>query len=77
MNSILNIMGFTKVSMNLNQRTIENVDELSKLIGESNKTRVVSSSLELAKQILEMAKKGAKFIVRNPDGSEQELKFIM
>ena len=63
--------------MNLNQKTIDNVDELSKIIGETNRTRVVSSSLELAKQILNIARNGAKIIVKNEDGSEQELKFIL
>ena len=67
----------TKVSMNLSQKSLKNVEEVSKLIQEDNKTRVVSSSLEITKEILQLVKNGKKIIVKNEDGSEQELKFII
>jgi hypothetical protein len=56
---------YTKVSMNLNQRSIENVNRLCEMTGETNKTRVVSISLELARVILEMKQKGDKFFIRS------------
>jgi hypothetical protein len=56
---------YTKVSMNLNQRSIENVNRLCELIGESSKTRAVSTALELSRAILEMKEKGEKFFIRN------------
>jgi hypothetical protein len=56
---------FTKVSMNLNQRSIENVNRLCELLGETNKTRVVSTSLELARVILEIKNRGDQFLIRS------------
>jgi hypothetical protein len=67
----------TKVTMNLSQRTIANVDEISKLIGIINRTRVVVASLELAKIILTQVEQGKKVILRDTDGFEQEIKFII
>lgn len=67
----------TRVSMNLSQKSLKNVEEVSRLIQEDNKTRVVSSSLEITKEILQLVKSGKKIIIKNEDGSEQELKFIL
>jgi predicted transcriptional regulator of viral defense system len=65
-----------KVSMNLNTNSINNVDELSLLFGEKNKTRVISSALEIAKAIFKQIKAGKHIIIRDEDGSEQEITFI-
>lgn len=64
---------YTKVSMNLNQRSIENVNKLCELIGENNKTRVVSISLELTRVILEMKQKGEKFFTRSGKAEKEML----
>ena len=66
-----------KVSMNLSVKSIDNIDELSSLIGENNRTRVVSSALEIAKAIFKQVKSGKHIIIRNDDGSEQEINFII
>ena len=66
-----------KVTMNLNDKSIKNVESLSEMTGEKNKTRVVTSSLEIAKQILAYSKKGKKIIIKDEDGNEQEIKFLI
>jgi hypothetical protein len=63
----------TKVSMNLNNRSIENVEKLSKLLREPIKARVVSTSLEITKNILEYFADGKEIIIRSADGTEKVL----
>jgi len=67
---------FIKVTMNLHQRSIDNVELLSSIMKEKNRTRVVSSSLEISKNLLTRVKAGDKIIVESPDGTRQELTFV-
>ena len=67
----------TQVSMNLSNRSLKNIDELSNLIGETNRTRVVSSSLEIAKAILQQTNNKKHIIIRDADGTEQEMNFTI
>jgi hypothetical protein len=67
----------TQVSMNLSSRSLKNIDELSALIGEANRTRVISSSLEIAKAILQQTNNKKHIIVRDEKGVEQEMNFIV
>lgn len=66
---------FKKVSMGLSYRSLANVEELCNLLNEENKTKVVSISLQITKDLLRMAQEGRKIIVRNKKGGESELKF--
>jgi hypothetical protein len=65
-----------KVSMNFSERTLNNVDILSQMIGESNRTRVISSSIEIAKTILEQKNSGKQIVIRSEEGYEQTINFI-
>jgi metal-responsive CopG/Arc/MetJ family transcriptional regulator len=65
-----------KVSMNFSERTLNNVDILSKMIGESNRTRVIASAIEIAKTILEQKNSGKQIIIRSDEGYEQTINFI-
>lgn len=65
-----------KVSMNLNRKSLENIEEISKIIGEKNKTRVVSSALQITVEIFNIAKEN-KVILRDKNGNDQELFFII
>jgi metal-responsive CopG/Arc/MetJ family transcriptional regulator len=65
-----------KVSMNLSKKTLNNIDILSKMIGESNRTRVIASALEIAKTILEQKNSGNQIIIRYDNGDEQTINFI-
>lgn len=66
-----------KVSMNLSSRSISTIDELSKLIYAPNKTRVVTSALEVAKHIIKEQSQGSKIIIEKEDGSKSILKVIL
>lgn len=65
----------TKVSMNLSNRSLANIDEISVIIDEKNKTRVVSASLQITLELLNRMKDN-KLIIRDKNGDEQELHFI-
>lgn len=67
-----------KVSMNLSSKSIANIEELSDLTHETNKTRVVASALEIAKYIVKKAKEeGSKIVIKDADGNTQELKLLI
>ena len=66
----------TQVSMNLSSRSLKNIDELSALIEETNRTRVISSSLEIAKVILQQANNKKHIIIKDDNCVEQEMNFI-
>lgn len=66
-----------EVTMNLNVRSLSNIEKLSEIIKEDTKTKVVSTSLEIARNILERVAKGDKVIIRSADNSEVELTFIL
>jgi hypothetical protein len=72
-----NMTKLTKVSMNLSQKSMDNVEELSKLIQESNRTRVVASALGVAKAIIKQVLKGNHIIIRDNNGNEKEMNFII
>jgi hypothetical protein len=67
----------TRVSMNFNKRSLDNVEVISKLLPEGNKTRVVSIALELTRTILEMRDKGDKILTEDSKGQIREMKLII
>jgi hypothetical protein len=68
---------FTRVTMNLSESSMNNVEDLSNLIGESNRTRVITSSLIVAKAIISQVKAGKQIILRDAEGNEKEMSFII
>lgn len=72
-----NTKKLTRVNMNLSERSLDNVSQLSDMIDEKNRTRVIASALEIAKAILKSVKNGKHIIIRDEDGSEQEMNFII
>lgn len=68
-------MKLKKASMNINERTINNIEKISELTGEKNKTRVIAIALELPRKILEMNKDGQKIIIRKGK-IETEMTFL-
>jgi hypothetical protein len=68
---------FVKVSMNLHPVTIKKVDSLGAHLNEPNRTRVVSTSISLASEIVDLIKLGNKIIVKDKEGNEQEYKFFL
>lgn len=66
-----------KVSMNLSSKSINNVEELSRLFDEPNRTRVIALALEIALNIMSYKKEGTAIIVREKSGKESQLNFIV
>lgn len=63
-----------KVSMILTGKSLKNVTELGELIGESQRTRIIASALEIAKEIMTQVKINNKMLIfRDDNGNEQEL----
>jgi hypothetical protein len=67
----------SKVSMILSGKSLETASTLGEIIGEESRTRVVSSALEIAKEIMKQVKEGKHLVLKGDDGSEQELKIII
>ena len=61
--------------MNLSHKSLANVKELQELLGETNRTRVISSSLEVTKHIFRQLKSGKRIIIRDKHGKDLEMFF--
>lgn len=68
---------FVKMSMNFHPKTVEKVDNLGELLHENNKTRVVSTSITIANEIVNLIRGGNRIIIKSEDGTEQELKLLV
>ncbi|ELP2673653.1 hypothetical protein [Vibrio harveyi] len=66
----------SKVSMNLTQRDIENAAFLLDALNERTQASVVSKSLSLTRDILEMLSDNSKLLVEDKDGKIQEIKIV-
>ena len=68
---------FTKVSMKLNERSIENVQKMSILLKmkKQAKAKVVSTALEIARTLLEKQSEGYTIILEK--GSKKEAMNIL
>ena len=69
--------GLTKVSMNLSNKSIDNIDSIGNIINEGNMTRVIASSLEISNTILHHINDGCKLIIEHKDGSQVQMNFII
>lgn len=65
------------VQMRLQPRTIERIQYMSELTGGTkNRTQIVSSSIELANEILKSIKEGSNIYIETKDGKKELLKII-
>lgn len=64
-----------RVSMNLNERSLDNVNKICELTKEYNKTRAIAISLEISRKILELYSGGDKIIFRN-ETQDREISFL-
>lgn len=67
----------TKITMNLSHRSMANVEELSEMLDETNRTRVIASSLEVTKHLIAEVKKGNRLFFEDNKGNKSELKMII
>lgn len=65
-----------KVSMNLTQRDIENALFLLEALNERSQASVVSKSLSLTKDIVELLSQNSKLLVEDNEGNIQEIKIV-
>jgi hypothetical protein len=65
--------GLKKVSLALNQKSVKNVEYISAVIGESNKTRVIAIALKCARVILEHRNKGHQIIFKDENDNESQM----
>ena len=64
-----------KITMNLSEQSIDNINTIKQITGVSNRTTAVASALVIAKEILKIKQAGGKIIIRHGD-HEAELLFI-
>ena len=62
-----------KVTMNLTDKDIENLNELYEELNVRSKAGAVSTSLGIAQAILRAKQKGGRIIIENEKGESQEL----
>ncbi|HEU4495421.1 MAG TPA: hypothetical protein VFR70_00040 [Flavobacterium sp.] len=65
------------VQMRLQEKTLEKLQNLSKLTDTSNKTQLISSSIQLTEELVKsMVKDHAKVYIEMPNGQKQLIKII-
>lgn len=64
------------VQMRLQPKTLESINDLSKLTRTDNRTQIVSSAIQLTAELLSNLKQGAKIYIEKPNGQKELLKFI-
>jgi hypothetical protein len=64
------------VQMRLKPRTIRLIDNLSKLTKITNRTLIVSSSIQLTEEIVESIQDGGKVYIEDKDGNRSLIKII-
>ena len=65
-----------KITMNLTEKDVENALFLLETLNERNQASVVSKSLSLTKDIVNLLKDNSKLLVEDKDGNIQEIKII-
>jgi hypothetical protein len=65
------------VQMRLQPKTLERLNNLSKLTDSDNRTQLVSSSIQLTEEIIKSIKQSnAKIYIETPDGKREVIKIV-
>ena len=64
------------IQMRLRPKTIETISRLQQVTGVSNRTQLVSASVEIANEVMSSLKEGAKVYIERPDGRKELLKVV-
>ena len=64
------------VQMRLNSSTLDRIENMSKMTGITNRTHLVTSSIQIAELIMEEANNGAVISLKRPDGTTRELTIV-
>ena len=66
----------TLVQMKLGEKDLERIDNIKNLTGETNRTRIVTTAIELADMVISNLKKKGKVVIEHPDGSKETIKLV-
>lgn len=66
-------MAFKKVTMNLNERSFKNIDDLSKHLDEKEEAKIVGAALNIANDMFNLIQRSSKIIVIDKEGNKSEL----
>jgi hypothetical protein len=66
----------TLVQMRLQPKTMDRIDNLSKITGTTNRTQLVASSIELTEELVVSSRQGSKIYIERPDGTRELIKII-
>jgi hypothetical protein len=61
--------GVVKVTMNMGEKTIEDINVISNITGNTNKTNVVGTALRVYRKLLELQDKEGKLLVEDKNGN--------
>ena len=65
------------VQMRLQPKTMERLENLAEMTQISNKTQIISSSIQLAEEILNIVRKEkAKIYIETPDGKKEAIRIV-
>ena len=64
------------VSMNLSSSTVEHIENIKQLTNETNRTRIIATSVKLTNEILKNIKSGSKVYIEREDGTKEILNII-
>lgn len=64
------------VQMRLLPKTMDRINNLSKITGTTNRTQLVASSIEIAEEMISNVKDGNKIFIEKPDGTRERIKII-
>ncbi len=62
--------------MRLQPKTLEKINRLTELTKMSNRTQLVSASIQLTEELLSIIKGGSKLYIERPDGTKELVKII-
>ncbi|MFZ6024915.1 MAG: hypothetical protein ACOYVG_10750 [Bacteroidota bacterium] len=64
------------VQMRFQPKTVERINHLSDMTGISNRTQLVSSSIQLTEELIKNVNEGAKIYIERKDGKKELLKIV-
>lgn len=64
------------VQMRLRKDTLEQVQQLQELTRIQNRTRIVTTAIDLTNKLFSKIKKGSKIVIENPDGTKETITII-
>lgn len=64
------------VQMRFQPKTMERIQSLVELTGTTNKTQLISTSIELTEEILKSVKQGGNVYIQSKDGKKELLKIV-